>query len=235
MLNQLLESQAAPQRKPLGTTVSIVLHVVLAAAALRFTHRDAVALPKPDEVVVRHEARPDEPKPMHEAKPATARHNTTSYHGFQLVIAPVVIPIDIPPVDLGAAATDPADFTGTLAPGGRGDGDPNGAPGTSAGADAPHFDFQVDKVAAALPSSARPAYPEMLKASGVEGEALVQFVVDTLGRAEPGSFRVLDTSHEAFGTAVRVTLPRMRFLPAEIRGQKVRMVVQQRFAFAMDR
>lgn len=235
MLNQLLETGAARQRKPLGTTLSIVLHVALAAAALRFTHHDAVALEKPDEVVVRHDARRDEPEPVRKTMPTTPQQSTASYRGFQLVIAPVVIPMDIPPVDLNAAATDPADFTGTAAPGGRGAGDPNGVPLLGGDGDAPLFEFQVDKAAAARPESARPPYPEMLKASGVEGEALVQFVVDTLGRAEPGTFKVLAATQDAFGASVLSTLPRMRFLPAEIRGQKVRMLVQQRFAFSLNR
>ena len=75
----------------------------------------------------------------------------------------------------------------------------------------------------------------MLKSSGVEGEALVQFIVDTTGRAELGSFKVLRASHDAFGQAVRTALPRMRFLPAEIGGRKVRMLVQQPFAFALNK
>jgi periplasmic protein TonB len=46
---------------------------------------------------------------------------------------------------------------------------------------------------------------------------------------------VLRASHDAFGQAVRTALPRMRFLPAEIGGRKVRMLVQQPFAFALNR
>jgi protein TonB len=64
---------------------------------------------------------------------------------------------------------------------------------------------------------------------------MVQFTVDTLGRAELASFRVLRASHDGFGTAVRAALPRMRFLPAETGGRKVRMVVQQTFDFALQR
>lgn len=235
MLNQLLETQAVPQRKPLGTTFSIVLHVALAVAALRFTHHDAVALEKPDEVVVRHETRRDEPEAVRETAPSNPKQSASSYRGFQLVIAPVAIPIDIPPVNLSASTTDPADFTGTLAGGGRGSGDSSGVPDLTGSSDAPYFVFQVDKAAAARPESARPVYPDLLQSSGVEGEALVQFVVDTAGRAEPGTFRVLSATHDAFGASVQVTLPRMRFLPAEAGGKKVRMVVQQRFAFALDR
>lgn len=235
MLNQLLETQAAPQRKPLGTAVSVILHGALAIGALRATGRDdAVALNKPVEVVVRQSEAPREkPIPVHQAPPAGPRPST--YFGHQVVVAPVTVPIDIPPVDLTAPATNPADFSGEGLPGGRAAGDPGGTPVTDVAGSAVYIDGDVEKVAATLPGSPAPHYPEILKSSGVEGEARVQFIVDTLGRAEPASFRVLDTTHEAFGAAVQAALPRMRFIPAEIGGRKVRMLVQQRFAFALDR
>ncbi len=235
MLHRLLETQAAPPRKPLGTAVSVVLHAALVVGALRATHREAVALTKPVEVMVRHEAPRHEPKPAHTTPPATPLASAPTYRGHQVVIAPLDVPLDIPAIDLSAPGITPADFTGEGPSGGRGTGDPALAPTTSSIGNAPYAEFQVEKAAAALPGSPAPSYPDMLKAAGIEGEALVQFVVDTLGRAEPGSFRVLQSTHDAFGTAVRTTLPRMRFLPAEAGGRKVRMIVQQRFAFALNR
>ena len=62
---------------------------------------------------------------------------------------------------------------------------------------------------------------------------LAQFVVDTTGRAQPGSFKVLKSTHELFTLAVKNALPQMRFLPAEIGGRKVKQLVQQPFAFAI--
>lgn len=235
MLDQLLETRAAPQRRRLGTALSIVLHAVLGAPALWFTHRDAVALEKPHEVVVRHQPRRDQPEPLRTVSPASPLAPTTSYLGFQLVIAPVSIPIDIPPADLGAPASEPADFTGTDAPGGRGSGDGGGLPGIGGSGESPYLDVQVEKVAAAMPGSATPAYPELLKSAGVEGEVVVQFVVDTTGRAELASFRVLRSTNEGFTQAVRQVLPRMRYLPAEIEGRKVRMVVSQPYVFSLAR
>ena len=143
------------------------------------------------------------------------------------------VPDVIPDVDLSRKATDEADFSGKGVQGGIAKGVEGGTGPVIS--DQPYFDFQVEKAAAAIPGSGAPAYPEMLKSSGVEGEALVQFVVDTTGRAELGSFKVLRASHDAFGQAVRAALPRMRFLPAEIGGRKVRMLVQQPFAFALNR
>ena len=231
MLDQLLETKQATQRKPLGTVVSLVLHAVMIAVAVQLTQQAASALVKPVEVVIRQPIPKTEPKPVVEKRPVDAVAKVPAKFGSQVIQAPVDISVDIPAVDLSAAPTDARDWTGEGAPGGRGTGVRGGTETTHS--DEPMFVFQVDKPAAALPGTAHPAYPAMLTASGVEGRALVQFVVDTLGRAELASFKVLDASHEAFGSAVRAALPRMRFLPAEAGGRKVRMLVQQQFAFAL--
>lgn len=94
---------------------------------------------------------------------------------------------------------------------------------------------RVYKAAEAIPGMGPPAYPKALKSSGVEGEAIVQFIVDTTGRAELPSFTVLRATHILFGDAVKAALPRMRFLPAEIDGRKVRMRVTQNFSFALTK
>ena len=75
----------------------------------------------------------------------------------------------------------------------------------------------------------------MLKSANVEGEVLAQFVVDTTGRADMSTFKVLKSSHELFTTAVRNVLPQMRFYPAEIGGRKVKQMVQQPFTFALTK
>lgn len=232
MLNQLLETKQATQRKAGGTMVSVVLHVLVIGAAVQLTQHTAEALTGPKETkVVFYEAKPDPVKPRPTPPVEAVARNRVAF-GFAVLRAPIDVPIDIPPVDLGVARTNPEAFTGVGVPGGSPDGVVGGS---NVGHGLPMFVFEVDKAAAALPGSVAPAYPEMLKASGVEGDALVQFVVDTLGRAEAGSFSVLQATHDAFGTAVRASLHRMRYLPAEAGGKKVRMLVQQRFAFALDR
>ena len=62
---------------------------------------------------------------------------------------------------------------------------------------------------------------------------LATFVVDTTGRADPSSFKVLRATHQLFEKAVRDALPRMRFIPAEVGGKKVKQLVQQPFSFAI--
>lgn len=98
-----------------------------------------------------------------------------------------------------------------------------------------YFEFQVEKPVRHAPGSAAPRYPPALKAAGVEGEVLVQFVVDTLGAADLRSFKVLKASHGDFTESVKAALPDMKFVPAELRGRKVRQLVQQPFVFAIQK
>ena len=72
----------------------------------------------------------------------------------------------------------------------------------------------------------RPQYPEGLRRFALAGTVRALFVVDTLGRVEPESVRLLTVSHPLFGAAVRATLPRMRFEPARVGGRAVRQLVE---------
>ncbi len=99
-----------------------------------------------------------------------------------------------------------------------------------------YFEFQVTKpVRQDTGGTKAPRYPPELRAAGVEGEVLIQFVVDTMGNAVVGSIRVLRSSHEMFSTAVITAIPTMRFVPAEVNGRKVKQLVQQPFVFAISR
>ena len=101
--------------------------------------------------------------------------------------------------------------------------------------EAPTFNIvDVDSTAVRDPLSMAPQYPPPLYEKGVEGYALVQFVVDTTGFVDLGSFRVMTASHESFATAVRSALPGMKFKPASITGHPVRQLVEQEFRFRID-
>ena len=98
----------------------------------------------------------------------------------------------------------------------------------------PLFEFEVDKPVMPARGSSTVRYPEDLRNRGVSGCALVQFVVDTMGRADTATYHVLKASHTEFAQAVRNALPRFRFTPAEVRGHKVRQLVQQPFDFSIS-
>jgi TonB family protein len=100
-------------------------------------------------------------------------------------------------------------------------------------ADTVYFEFQVETPVEPLPGP-RPVYPPALSAAHITGNVLVQFVVDTLGRPEVETFKVLSTTNAPFADAVRDVLPTMRFRPASIHRRLVRQLVQQPFVFTLD-
>ena len=106
---------------------------------------------------------------------------------------------------------------------------PDANPGT------PYFEFQVTQAVRQIPGTGNLRYPDTLRMANVEGEVLAQFVVDANGQFEPGSFKVLRSSHRMFTHAVEVAMPNMRFTPAELRGTRVRQLVQQPFTFSLSR
>jgi protein TonB len=234
MFGILLES-AAPRRRALGGTIgSVVVHTAVVAGAIAATHQTAIRLQKPEELAIVYHA-PAAPPPPLPAAPRTG--GAVPSPTAAPVVGPVIVPpVDmrdgIPPVDLGAVGSD-APPTFAAAPVARQGGEQASSPAPGAGQ--PFTDREVDQPAMARPDNPVPPYPEPLRAAGRDGEALLQFVVDTAGRAEPGSVRVLQATDPLFGEAVRATLPRMRFIPATVAGRPVRMLVQQRYAFGIGR
>jgi protein TonB len=95
-----------------------------------------------------------------------------------------------------------------------------------------YFEFQVEKRVAALPGNPAPRYPDVLRAAQVEGQVLSQFVVDTAGRADTATFKVIKSAHDLFTMAVKRNLPLMEFSPAEVNGRKVKQLVQMSFMFS---
>ena len=97
-----------------------------------------------------------------------------------------------------------------------------------------YADTQVATAVAVLAGSTAPQYPSELRAAGVEGQLLAQFVVDTTGLVEPGSFKASNSTDARFTDAVKAALPGFRFSPALLaNGRKVRQVVVQPFMFAL--
>lgn len=76
-----------------------------------------------------------------------------------------------------------------------------------------------------------PMYPDSLWRAGISGVVLVEFVVDTTGRVEPGTVGIVSTTHPLFAEAVRVALPDARFRPAAREGHPVRQFVIQPLRF----
>ncbi len=92
-------------------------------------------------------------------------------------------------------------------------------------------ELEVDSAVTRYEDSAAPPYPEVLLRKHIEGSVLVQYVVDTMGRADTSTFRVLSATHADFARSVRSTLPLMRFRPAVMANRHVPQLVQQPFVF----
>ena len=93
------------------------------------------------------------------------------------------------------------------------------------------LEFQVDSAVVRYDNAAAPAYPESMLRRRIEGSVIVQYVVDTMGRADTATFRVISATHVDFARAVRDVLPLMRFRPAMMANRRVPQLVQQPFAF----
>ena len=94
-----------------------------------------------------------------------------------------------------------------------------------------YFEFQVEKQVSPFPGNPAPRYPDMLRSANVEGEVLAQFVVDTTGRADMSTFKMLKSTHDLFTNAVKRRCRNMKFYPAEVGGKKVKQLVQMPFQF----
>jgi len=71
----------------------------------------------------------------------------------------------------------------------------------------------------------RLVYPDSLRSKGISGRVTLEFVVDTLGRVEPG-VRVLSTPHALLVAPAKEMLQAARFVPGRVRGRPVRVLMR---------
>jgi protein TonB len=236
MFSELIESKPKKQRSPASAAFSVVLHVVLAIGAVYATSRAGEVIEKAkQEDIAFVETKKEEPPPPEEKQappPPEVAAAPPPPKGFQVLTAPIDIPDVIPDIDLTKSITNEADFSGIGVAGGVATGKVGG---TGEVTDAPLFEFQVEKPAMAAPGTKGPEYPGILRQTNVQGRVIATFVVDTSGRADMTTFRELESAHDLFTLAVKNALPKMRFLPAEVGGRKVKMWVQQAFEFKLDK
>jgi len=231
MFDTLIESRRRKDRRSGGTTASVVLHAVLIVLAVVMTaeakDRPAHA-PSPPEVIYRAVVK----RPVERPKPVTRTHSPVkvlpTQHIFREVALPPTIPTTLPPIDPTAPVVDPSDFNGVGVPDGAVS-DAGGAPD----AGGVYYAFQVEKQTVPIDGNPKPQYPSMLESARVDGLVLVQFVVDTTGRVDMSTFKVLEATNELFVDAVKRVLPGWRFYPAEAGGHKVPQLVQMPLVFTV--
>lgn len=232
MFETLLETRPKKQRGFGGMFGSFVVHAAVIGGAILATAGGSIAtlIEEEDEKIdfIKKEEPPPEVKPP----PPDVVVAPPPPKGFQVLIAPVEIPDVLPEIDLSKKMTDEADFTGKGVAGGTSTGVVGGTP-QLINTDQTYYEFQVEKPASQIQNVGVPIYPEILKNAGFQGKVLASFVIDTSGKADVSTFKVISSAHDMFTKAVRDQLPRMRFLPAEVGGRKVKQLVQLPFEFTI--
>ena len=221
MQGYLIESQRQPYGKSfLGGFISLLVHTAVIAGLVYVTlsarHSDTGALFDTTLVMMAEADRQPTPPPP----PAL----DVALRGFQTVVMPTVIPASIPQIDL-QQRFDPRDFTGVGVEGGRADGVPSDP-------DAVWTEALVDQVPTLL-AAPPPVYPALLRRAGISGRVVLQAVLDTNGRAEPASIKVVSTSHVGFERPGRQWMLKALFRPARARGRAVRVLVNMPLDFTI--
>lgn len=94
---------------------------------------------------------------------------------------------------------------------------------------------QVDTKAELVASSLPVSYPASLFAEGVGGFVVAEFVVDTAGRVEEGTFGIVSSTNPLLSEAVREAVEGATYTPAQRHMLRVRQLVQQPFSFVRPR
>src|SRR5262249_54942392 len=82
-------------------------------------------------------------------------------------------------------------------------------------------------------SSPMLVYPRLLREAEIEGEVVLQFIVDTLGRVEPTSLQVVQTANPGFNESAKDNVLDTRFRPGRVHGKGVRVLVRLPIRFKL--
>ena len=215
MFDVLIESKRKKNRKKgLGVGfVSLTLHTAVIAGAVYATlhagQTDTAV--KVDTTMVlleqQQQQKPPEPQPVQLDVPLK---------GFQTVIAPEVMPTNIPPVNL-SEKFDPKDYSGSGVEGGI-------ATGIVPTGNEVFMEAIVEEKPSVL-SGLQPQYPELLRQAGIQGRVMVQAIIDTTGRAEPPSVKVVSSPNPGFDQPAKTYVLKALFRPARVHGRAVRVLI----------
>ena len=228
-----LESSGRHPHSVRGALPSIAVHAAIILVAVHATAHAALPHDAPDPPTVIHYVRTDPAPPVEHSR----TFRTASGRDAPVIderpplVPPLVISDHLPPIsaDPGTPRINSTDFGRGVAPSislGAG-------PGPTRG-NTPFAVADVGRAVAPLGGPPMPAYPEVLRSSGIRGSVAAEFVVDTAGHVEPDSFDILSADNDLFSAAVRAAVLRTRFRPAEAGGRHVRQLVQESFSFVLQ-
>ena len=92
----------------------------------------------------------------------------------------------------------------------------------------------VEQKPIALAKHVNYVYPRSAKLANQSGSALVQFVVDTTGRAKPESIVCMQATYKDFADAAVSAVKMMEFTPATLEGHKIEQLVQYPIDFKLN-
>ena len=224
MFEHLIESKRkADKKKAFGLGfVSLVGHsiLVLLAVIATITAGQAATDEIPDTMMVflnQEEKKPEEQPPVLEIP---------QLKGFQTVVAPTDIPTNIPPINL-QEHFDPKDYSGTGVEGGIGT-------GIVPSSDQVYMESVVEERPEVL-SGPQLQYPDLLRQAAIQGRVLVQAIIDTSGRAEPQSVKVIQSPNPGFDQPAKNYVLRALFRPARVHGRAVRVLINLPIDFKIKR
>ncbi len=229
MFENLLESKAKKQRTVGQTIMSVALHALLVAAAVKATQGVAETVKNRPVDTTMVFLKPPPPAPPPPPPPEVVVTQNPPPKGFQTVVAPTDIPKDIPPIDLKQKAFDPKDFTGKGVEGGVATGVVGGTGPVDVKAQV-FTEAELDDPVQPI-SQPTPRYPPVMQSAGIAGQVQLQYIVDTTGHLEPASLKVMKSTHQAFEEPSKEVIQKSVFKPARFRGRAVRQLVQQAITF----
>ena len=215
MFDTLIESKRKTNRKK-GLSVGFVslsIHAAIIAAAVAATLHAGQAdhAVKVDTAMVYLEQHQEQKPP--EQQPVQL---DVQLKGFQTVVAPDIIPTNIPPVNL-QEHFDPKDYSGTGVEGGI-------STGIVPTGNEVFMEAIVEEKPSVL-SGPQPQYPELLRQAGIQGRVMVQAIIYTTGRAEPASLKIIASPNPGFDQSAKNYVLKALFRPARVHGRAVRVLI----------
>jgi len=238
VFDNLVESNRKGRRDVKGTIMgmftSTAFQIAVLIAAVTVTNKVAEEVTKVDiDTIMLTMDQPEqkqEEKPPEEAPPVVTSLNPPP-KGFQVLTAPVDIPTEIPPVNL-QERFDPRDYSGVGVEGGVFQG-VEGGTGPVQDLAQVFAEAVVDEKPERISCPAL-EYPRMMQQANIEGQVLLQFVVETDGHVKSQSIEVLNATHKAFEGPARDLISKCLFRPGRVRANPVRVLVQMPIVFNLQ-
>jgi protein TonB len=172
------------------------------------------------------------PAPRHTVPPPAPDHPAGPLSPAPLVtptlVSPALPPIETPPTP--AWPVTPVDpLPGVPGPA------VSVVPGPPSPSPVAPMDVRTVEEPPVLLSHPTPGYPDLLRSAGIQGRVVVEAVLDTLGRVERGSLRIVSSTHALFIPEASALVLGSRYRPARFGGMAVRVRIQVPVGFALRR